>query len=100
MTTGQFDDVVNRSGVYAAVTVGTSAVELKVGGAALIFRQLLIVRNNSTATIYWGYDNSVTTSTGTPLSPNETLALGVGPDITVYAIAVGAGNNVRVQELS
>lgn len=92
-------DLLNSSGVEGNITVGTSAVAARVGGANLTSRKLLTIHNNAfLTTIYWGYTSGVTTSTGTPLAPGQFLALSAGPSTTVFLIAGSAGNNVRVTE--
>lgn len=85
-----------------AVTVGTSAVALP--GTQY---KGWILRNNSASIIYLG-DADVTTSTGFPIDPgaifspaqiaHESLSTVVGQvsEIRLYAIAGGAGNDVRV----
>lgn len=93
-------DTLVGSGTEGAITVGTSAVEARVGGAALSNRKLLTVYNNSNSTIYWGYTNAVTTSSGTPIEKSQLASWDISDasGATVYLIAGSAGNNVRVTE--
>ncbi len=92
-------DHVNDSAVYGTLTVGTTAVEVKVGGSALAFRKLVTMQADDNK-IYWGYDSSVTTSTGTRIYKGQYVPLQVGPDIPVYVIADGAGKEMRIGELA
>src|SRR5437773_1071325 len=92
-------DFVNVSGVYGTLTVGTSAVLLKVGGSALTNRRYVTIQPKADK-VYWGYDSSVTTSTGTQAFKDQTIILPIGPTITVYLIADGSGRDVRIGELS
>lgn len=85
-------------GVEGAVTVGTSAVEAKVGGATLANRSSLTVWNNSLVNIFWGYTSGVTTSSGTPIPPSKPATWDVGANQKVYLIAGTASNNTRVTE--
>lgn len=95
----QVSDVCNTSCVYKALTVGTSAVLAIVGGSVLANRKYLSVQPQATG-VYYGFDNSVTTSNGTELFKDQLVFLPVGPDVTVYLIAGSAGNDVRIGELS
>ena len=89
----------NMDGVYASVTVGTTAVELKVGGSALEGRDYLIIQPKGNG-VYYGFDSSVTTSNGVQLFKNQTMKIQITDNIQIFAI-VGSGTvDVRVQELS
>jgi hypothetical protein len=88
----------NNSGVEGALTVGTSAVELKVGASALSNRINATLINNSNTDIYWGYTNAVTTTTGTPIVKGQFACWSVGPNTSIFLIAGSAGNNTRITE--
>ena len=92
-------DILDGAATYANIVVGTTAVELKVGGSALANRKMITiqVRDNQ---VFWGYDNSVTTGTGTRAFRNQTITLPVGPNRSVWLIGDAAGRNVRIGELS
>ena len=92
-------DHLNSEAVYGALSVGTSAVEVKVGGSALAFRKLVIMQPEDSG-IYWGYSNSVTTSNGTEMFKSQIIPMEVGPDISIWVIATGAGKSMRIQELA
>lgn len=92
-------DVLNAgTGVQGAITVGALATEAKVGASPLTGRKCVTVHNNSNSTIYWGYTNAVTTSTGTPIFKDQQINFAVGDGQAIFLIAAGAGNNVRVTE--
>lgn len=94
-------DVLETSFDHAEVTVGTSAVEAKVGGSRMTARQLVGIYNNSNVTVYWG-KSSVTTSGSTkgfPIFKDQTIYIPVG-DIAVYLIAGSSDNSVLVQEFA
>ena len=94
-------DTINGSGVQGALTVGTTAVEVKVGGSAHASRKLVTLYNNSSVILYWGWTNAVTTSNGTPIQPQQFGTWNVGPSATVYVIATsGSSNDTRVTEAS
>lgn len=92
-------DVLNGAAVYSELTVGTTAVEVKVGGSVLAQRRMVHITPKENS-VYWGYDSGVTTTTGTRVWKDQTVFLPVGPDITVYLIANGAGKAVNIAELA
>ena len=92
-------DIINSgNGVQASLVVGTSPVEAKVGALKLAGRKFLGIHNSSNTTVYWGWTNSVTSSSGFPIFKDQTLFLDIGDIQTVYLIAASAGNTVRVSE--
>ena len=91
-------DISNNGGTQGAITVGTSAVEAKVGSTALSNRKNLTIYNNSGNTIYWGYTSAVTTSTGSLLLRDSIAIFDVGPNTSVFLIGSNTGNNVRITE--
>lgn len=91
-------DVINTAGVHGAITVTTTATPVRVGGSNLANRKSLTAYKNGSGTIYWGYDNTVTTATGTPFTNNQFSVWALGPDVTVYMIANNGSHNVRVTE--
>lgn len=92
-------DNLNSSAVYGTLTVGTSPVEVKVGGSPLTKRKMVHIEAKDNS-IYWGYSNSVTTSNGTRIFKDQTVFLPVGPDITIYLVADGASKSARIAELA
>lgn len=95
---GMVADIINAGGNQGTLTVGTTAVEAKVGASRLEDRKALTVFNDSNTTIYWGYTSSVTTSTGTPIFKNQMFVWSVGDGQPIYLIADSSGNNIRVTE--
>lgn len=91
-------DALNAGGTQGALTVGTTAVAVQVGGSPLTNRKLVTLHNNSSATLYWGYTSGVTTSTGTPIFKNQVMWWAAKSVATIYVIAGSAGNNGRVTE--
>lgn len=91
-------DVLNESGTQAALIVGTSAVEVKVGLDRLENRKLVTLFNNSNSTIYWGYDSTVTVSSGIPIARNQYVEWTVGDELSIFVIAGSANNNTRITE--
>lgn len=91
-------DIVNVSGVFGTLTVGTSAVQLKVGGSNLTNRISVTLYNTSGNTVYWGYANTVTTSNGTPILKEQLASWAIGDQVSIWLIAGSAGNIVRITE--
>lgn len=91
-------DILSQGGVQATLTVGTSAVEVKVGGSPLEGRKEVTLFNNSNSILYWGYTNGVTTSTGTPIFKKQFITWTVSNTQPIYVIAGSASNNTRITE--
>ncbi len=91
-------DILNSSGLEGSLSVGTSAIEIKVGASPLTGRKEVTLFNNSNNTIYWGYTSGVTVSTGTPIVKNQFVTWSVGDLLSLYVIAGSAGNNCRITE--
>jgi hypothetical protein len=88
-------DIVS-SGVSGAITVGTSAVEAKVGASRLANRKMLTIQPTN-GPVWIGVGTSITTATGTQIFTNQVLTLSVG-DVTVFVISNAAGRDVRITE--
>jgi len=92
-------DILNSgTSLEGTLTVGTSAVEIKVGVNRLTNRELVTLYNSSNSVMYWGFTSSVTTSTGTPIEKNQFVTWAVGDVQTVYVIASSVGNIARITE--
>lgn len=91
-------DTLNASGVQGAISVNSSAIAVRVGGANLTNRKNLFFQNNGTATLYWGYTNAVTTSTGIPIFRNQYVTGDWGASTTIYIIGSSGTHDVRVVE--
>ena len=96
----QTNDISNNGGDFAAITVGTSAVEAKAGASPLANRKLLSVYHMGSGKLYWGLANTVTSANGTEIFKNEKVVFGVGPNTHVWLIASTAGNDIRVVEFA
>jgi hypothetical protein len=90
-------DKVNTDGVEAELTVGTTAVPIRVGGSNLANRKVVTAQPKDNQ-IYWGWTSSVTTTTGTRIFKNQFVQWKVGATKDVYLIANAAGKNVSITE--
>lgn len=91
-------DILTTGAQYRAQSVTTSAALALGGSSALTDRKMLHITPTN-GTIYWGYNSSVTTTTGTPLFTNQTLYLSIGTGVTVYVISATT-TDARIAELS
>lgn len=91
-------DGVRNGGVYGALSIPTAntPVEAKVGASRLSNRKLLQIYSNNNG-LFWGLDNSVTTSSGTPLVNGQVITFSIDPDSTFQIWLVGSSNSKSVQ---
>ena len=92
---------INEDAKYGKLSVGTSAVELKVGTTMIPGRTGLMVANASsdTTVLYIGTDSNVTASNGFPIKAGEHLFLNLVPGQKVYAIGSTASVDARIIEI-
>lgn len=79
----------------AAVTVGATEVQLDSSKQA--GRQYITVQNNANNSIWVG-PTGVTTASGIEIAKGSTASFDMGEALDLYAIAAGAGNDVRVMQ--
>ena len=91
-------DVIATSGVYSNLSVSTTAVEVKVGGAALANRKVVTILPEDGGPVYFGFSNAVTASTGTPVYKRQLLTMRVTDDVSVWLIAAAGTIDVRITE--
>ena len=84
--------------VTGALSVGTSAVEAKVGGSVLSDRKAIAVQPLD-FDIYWGYDSGVTTSTGHLLYKGTLAYIQSAESLPIYFIAAQT-TDVRLSEIA
>ena len=91
-------DTPNTEATYGALTVTTSAQEVKVGASALTNRKLITIQPKGTG-IFFGFSNAVTTANGTELFKDQTLIIPVGQNVSVWVIGTAGSVSVRIGEL-
>lgn len=94
-------DGLSSGGVHGALTLTTAntALELKVGASRLTNRKSVTAVPN--ALCYWGYSNTVTTSTGTPIQNGQFYPWALDATdaaVQIWVISATAGAIVRVTE--
>ena len=87
---------INTTSVSGAISVGTTPVEAKVGVSRLTSRLFVLVTAVN-GTIYFGSDNTVTTSTGTPIIQNQPVSFSFTDNVPVWLVA-DTTVDVRVME--
>jgi len=97
MSGNYYNSKIDGPGVYGTITVNTSAVEAKVGASVLEGRKVLTIISLD-RDIYWGYDSSVTTATGTPLLKKQPMSLEFTDSVAIYLISTGS-TDVRINEV-
>ena len=93
-------DGLRNGGVYGNLNLvtGGTTYEAKVGGSALSNRKLLKI--TALDDMYWGYSNTVTTSTGTPLYKNQQIifAIDAASTFSIWLVASANNKNARITE--
>lgn len=81
-----------------SLTTLNTAYEAKVGVSRLTNRKLLTI--TALDSMYWGFDNTVTTSNGIPLYKDQVLIFDIDPDSTfqIWLIASASTKNARIAE--
>jgi hypothetical protein len=85
------------TGLNSEITIGASAVEVKVGGSRYVGRQLVTVQPRS-GLIYLGFSSSVTTATGIELAKGLIYNIDCSDTGEIWVIAPVAGRTVRIGE--
>lgn len=90
-------DVCNTAGLYKNLSVSTTPLELKVGVSALTNRKVATALPMD-GTIYYGYNSSVTASTGTPIFTKQHAEFLFTENVTIYLVAATGTVDVRITE--
>lgn len=94
-------DGLTNGGTYGNLVLTTAGTtyEAKVGASRLANRKSLtvIAFDND---MFWGYDSSVTTSTGTPLYRGQMIRFSIDPDTTfqIWLVCAASSKNARITE--
>lgn len=89
-------NIITNTSISGAISVGTTPVEAKVGATALTSRLFVLV-TASNGTIYFGSDNTVTSSTGTPIIQNQPVSFSFSESVPIWLVA-DTTVDVRVME--
>jgi hypothetical protein len=82
-----------------SLTLANTAYEVKIGGSPLTNRSIVTVMPTD-GDMYWGYDNTVTNTTGTPLFKNQfiTFELDRSNTAKIFLYSTMATKNARITE--
>ena len=94
----QFSPSATTTMKTTAETVGVTAVQ--VVSTALANRRTVTIQNEGNQDVYFGEDNTVTTSTGMKISKKSSATYDLGPLVDIYMISGTAGQDVRILELA
>lgn len=95
----EYTDVLQDAYLIGSVTVGTLAIELKVGGTPLANREKIFIYNAGPQVIYIGNSN-VTTTNGLPVFIRQHVILPIGAALKLYARTSAGSSSVVVHEVS
>jgi len=84
-------------GVYGEITIGTSAVEIKVGASRLA-RRVLVTMQPVDRDMYCGYDSSVTVANGTKIFKSQLVIWDADDQSQIWCITDLAGKKARISE--
>jgi hypothetical protein len=85
---GPSTDIVVIGGQGRAQSVTTSAAEA-LGGASRYPNRKYVSICPTNGIVYWGYSNSVTVSSGTPILKNQMYPISVSDQVPIYIISAG-----------
>ena len=89
----------NGPGTQGALSVTTTAVEVKVGAQPLDQRAVITIQPLD-GVVYYGYDAGVTSSTGTKIFKGQIYPLEATHQLPVYVVAESGTVDVRITEVS
>lgn len=85
--------------VYGVLNVTTTAVEVKVGASVHTDRKVITIQPID-GEVYFGYDSSVTSSTGTKIFRGQVYPLEVGELLPVWIVSASGTVNTRITEVA
>jgi hypothetical protein len=88
----------NGPALYGNISVTTTPVEVKVGGSRFSDRAAITIQPID-GNIYIGYDNAVSTTTGTLIYKGQVFILECGPLFEVWIRSATGTVDTRIAEL-
>lgn len=85
--------------VYTNLSVTTTAAEAKVGASALDERKVIGIQPLD-GDIFWGYDSSVTSTTGHKIYQDVYVEIEASEQLSVYLVAASGSIDVRISEIA
>lgn len=88
-----------KGGVYGALSVSTTPAVAKVSTDNFTGRNVVVVYNSSTSgTLYWGFDSSVSGSSGVGIPPENTAVFNVTDAVNIYLVTAAGTIDARIAE--
>lgn len=88
---------ITAGGVNGSISVGTTAVEVKVGASRLVGRKMVTFFPFD-ADMYWGYSSAVTTANGTPVFKSQLVSIDADDQAQIWLVAGTAAHTARITE--
>jgi hypothetical protein len=85
--------------VYSNLNVSTTAIEVKVGASPLSERKVVTIQPLN-GDIFFGYNSSVTTSTGTKIFQGQLFPFEAGESMPIFVIAASGTIDCRITEVA
>lgn len=79
-------DAIATAGQYRAQSVTTSAAEA-LGAATILVNRKMLSITPTNGVVYWGFNSSVTTTTGTPIQSGVSAIFSFTDNVHVFLIA-------------
>ena len=85
-------------GINGNISVTTTPSEARVGGTTLEDRAVITVQPID-GVIYYGYDNSVSSTNGTKIFKGQIIPFEAGPELPIFLVAESGTVDVRITEV-
>lgn len=92
-------DPLDGPAVHGTLSVTTSPSEVKVGASVLSERKVITIQPTD-GVVYFGYSNTVTSSTGTKIFKGQVYPLEAGEALPVWVVSASGTVNVRITEVA
>lgn len=89
-------DVLTTGGQYRAVSV-TATVQEALGAATILTNRKSLQIQPTNGVIYWGYSNTVSSTTGMPIASGQTVSFNATEAVHIYIVSAGTVN-ARIME--
>ena len=86
-------------GNNTAISVTTTAVEVKVGGSALLDRKAVVIQPLN-GDVFWGYDSGTTSTTGFKIFQDNTVYIQATDALPIYLVAAAGSIDTRIGEVA
>lgn len=85
---------IGEDSIYGNLTIGTVAIEIKVGATKLGNRKMVLIDNNTTTDCFYGLDNTVTTTKGFLIPAKTERVIYLKPIESLSLFAISTTNTI------